>query len=118
MTPQKLNLYSNPVDENFLQTEGPYGIVRHPIYSGLILLCFGLAMLTSSMERSILTIILFWVLDNKASNEEIILKKKLGKVKSCNINYTRHKNHRNDRCMMITSTTLPTSSSLSVAKIK
>ena len=80
LKPENLNVYSVPVNDQYIQQEGPYSIVRHPIYSGLILLSFGFAMMSNSMERSILSILLFWILDNKANEEEKILSRKLGKV--------------------------------------
>lgn len=45
-----------PVSKNILKTQGAYGLVRHPIYSGLILLSFGCALITGSLKRFVLSI--------------------------------------------------------------
>ena len=47
-----------PVSKNILKTHGAYSIVRHPIYTGLILLCFGASFISGSLTRFILSIAL------------------------------------------------------------
>ncbi|CAE7490255.1 unnamed protein product [Symbiodinium microadriaticum] len=55
-------------------TDGIYEYVRHPIYGGLVLLCLGIAVVTNSANRLILTAALYFVLDQKATVEEDNLK--------------------------------------------
>jgi len=57
-----------------LRTDGIYEYVRHPIYGGLVLLCLGIAVVTNSANRLILTAALYFVLDQKATVEEENLK--------------------------------------------
>ena len=55
------------------QTGGPFQYVRHPIYSGLLLACVGLSLLTGSADRLVLTAVLYVILDRKAAFEEAAL---------------------------------------------
>jgi len=71
--------FSVPVENNELQTEGVYAVIRHPIYGGLILMTTGLAVFTHSVERCLLTVLLAYILDHKASMEEKYLIDKHGK---------------------------------------
>jgi len=59
-----------PAKSATLKTGGIFEYVRHPIYAGLLLLCFGLGVVTSSAPRLILTAILWYVLDQKVTVEE------------------------------------------------
>lgn len=68
--PENLNIYASPTNATFVCTSGPYELVRHPLYGGLVALSLGLAMITNSMERTVLTALLFWILDQKINYEE------------------------------------------------
>ncbi len=59
-----------PKDDSRLVREGLYGIVRHPIYSGLLLLAFGVALLTGSTSRLAVATALLALLNAKANREE------------------------------------------------
>jgi protein-S-isoprenylcysteine O-methyltransferase Ste14 len=59
-----------PKDDSRLVRDGLYAIVRHPIYSGVILFAYGIAALTGSTSRlAVATALLAW-LNAKASREE------------------------------------------------
>lgn len=51
-----------PVSKNILKTDGAYAIARHPMYTGLILMSFGLALSTASLGRFLLSIVLSGIL--------------------------------------------------------
>mmetsp|Transcript_32432 Transcript_32432/g.61088 ORF Transcript_32432/g.61088 Transcript_32432/m.61088 type:complete len:226 (-) Transcript_32432:70-747(-) len=53
-----------------IKTGGIYEYARHPIYGGLVLLCFGIAIVSNSANRLILTGALYLLLDKKATLEE------------------------------------------------
>lgn len=59
-----------PKEDSQLVREGLYAIVRHPIYCGLILFAYGVALLTGSTSRlAVATALLAW-LNAKANREE------------------------------------------------
>lgn len=61
-------------------TGGVYGVVRHPMYGGCILLCFGLSMLQQHVYKCIAAIALSIVLNKAAEIEEEALEKAFPKV--------------------------------------
>lgn len=65
-----LTPWPKPTSKNELQTTGSFSLARHPIYGGLLIGCFGLSLVSLSFPRLFFTIILFLVLDVKASLEE------------------------------------------------
>jgi protein-S-isoprenylcysteine O-methyltransferase Ste14 len=70
---ESLSPFIFPASKNILKTYGAYSIVRHPIYSGLILLSFGLSIFTNSLPRFLLSTALAVLLDIKAAKEEVLL---------------------------------------------
>ena len=62
-----------PRDEHSLVTDGAYEIVRHPMYSGVVLGALGLSLATGDEARLALSGLLFWILDQKATYEEEFL---------------------------------------------
>ncbi|CAN0113996.1 unnamed protein product [Ascophyllum nodosum] len=62
-----------PAKDNILKTDGVYGLVRHPTYTGLIMFCFGLGVTTSSPTRILLAALLAVILDRKTTREEKML---------------------------------------------
>ncbi|MEG4005455.1 isoprenylcysteine carboxylmethyltransferase family protein [Microcoleus sp. Pol11C1] len=62
-------------DGELIQT-GIYGIVRHPLYSGLILAAFGWTILKISLSHLVATAILLIFFDIKANREETWLSEK------------------------------------------
>ena len=75
-----LTPWPKPVQESRLKTEGVYSLCRHPIYTGLILGCGGVALLSQSFERLLLTCALIALLSSKAAREEEFLEDKFGDV--------------------------------------
>ncbi len=65
-----------PKDSAVLIEDGPYRIVRHPMYSGAILAAFGWAFLIQSGSTVIYAGILFVFFDLKARREELRLRDK------------------------------------------
>ena len=55
---ESVSPYIYPVSKNILKTHGAYSIVRHPIYTGLILLCFGASFISGSLTRFLLSLAL------------------------------------------------------------
>jgi protein-S-isoprenylcysteine O-methyltransferase Ste14 len=65
-----LSPFITPVSSNQLVTTGIYNTVRHPLYTGLIALCLGVSISSNSVDKTVLTIILAYLLDKKADKEE------------------------------------------------
>jgi protein-S-isoprenylcysteine O-methyltransferase Ste14 len=68
-----LTPFPRPIEDGTLVTSGPYGFVRHPIYSGLILGTLGWALLHSNLLGVALGLLLFVFFDLKSRREEIWL---------------------------------------------
>jgi protein-S-isoprenylcysteine O-methyltransferase Ste14 len=62
-----------PVEGGNLVTTGAFALVRHPLYSGLLWMGFGFALLSTSWLRLGLTIILGIFFDAKSRQEEFWL---------------------------------------------
>ena len=71
-----LTPWVKPVDASELQRDGAYTLCRHPIYGGLVLACFGLGLLSGSVERLLVSFALYAVLSLKADEEEAMLSEK------------------------------------------
>ncbi len=63
-----------PLRDNVLTTTGVYGLVRHPIYSGLLLGALGLVALAASVLAIVLWVALLVLLAIKARWEERMLR--------------------------------------------
>lgn len=70
---RNLSPFPKPITDGTLVTTGVYGIVRHPIYTGLIVGTLGWGLLVSSWLGVILAIVLFIFFDFKSRREEIWL---------------------------------------------
>ncbi|MEW5298703.1 MAG: hypothetical protein WDW36_001794 [Sanguina aurantia] len=66
---------AQPRRNHTLVTAGMYSHARHPMYSGLIMIAFGIAAVTLSEARLALAALLWWVLEQKAAFEEAALHK-------------------------------------------
>ena len=65
-----------PKDDAALVTTGPYQLVRHPIYSGLIFAALGWALLVNGWLTLVYALILFVFFDIKSRREELWLRQK------------------------------------------
>jgi protein-S-isoprenylcysteine O-methyltransferase Ste14 len=65
-----LTVFPKPIEDGTLVTTGVYGVVRHPIYTGLILGTLGLGLFRSSLLGSGLALVLFIFFDLKSRREE------------------------------------------------
>ena len=73
---QQLTPLPYPKDNGQLVQTGVYSIVRHPVYSGLILAALSWAIFCVSLSHLVAAAILFVFLDAKASHEEAWLTQK------------------------------------------
>jgi len=64
-----------------LVTVGPYKHIRHPMYTALIITCFGLLAINPNLTNILFYIILVLVLIIKAFYEELLLKKHFSNYK-------------------------------------
>src|SRR5947199_5837927 len=61
----------------FLVTKGPYEIIRHPIYAGVLLLISGYVQVEPSLLRYLVFVVLFVALLLKLLYEESVLEKEV-----------------------------------------
>lgn len=64
------------VDATLVQ-DGIYGVVRHPIYSGILIAALGWSLLRASLPSLLLTLVLALFFDRKARREEAWLREQL-----------------------------------------
>ncbi len=72
---RNLTALPHPVDDGHLVTHGPYRIVRHPIYCGVILGSLGWSLLWASPWLILLSAGLFVFFDIKSRREEVWLRR-------------------------------------------
>lgn len=65
-----LTPFPRPRDGATLVQHGIYGLVRHPIYSGIVLGALGWSLLRASLPSLLLTLVLALFFDRKARREE------------------------------------------------
>ncbi len=70
---RSLSPFPVPVARGGLVTGGIFRVVRHPIYSAVVLATAALAQLTHSLPRALLTLVLFLFFNSKALYEERLL---------------------------------------------
>ena len=71
-----MTVFPRPRENGTLVQTGIYGIVRHPIYSGLLLTTLGWSIYRASLPSLLLTLVLGILLDRKAHQEELWLQEK------------------------------------------
>jgi protein-S-isoprenylcysteine O-methyltransferase Ste14 len=67
---RNLSPFPKPRDDGALVREGIFSLVRHPIYSGMVLLTLGWSLVWSSLAALIGALVLFAFFDIKARREE------------------------------------------------
>lgn len=67
---KNLTPFPRPRESGFLVTQGIYGFVRHPIYSGLIFGTLGWSLIISNAIGLLFVLILFVFFDAKSRREE------------------------------------------------
>lgn len=65
-----LTALPRPKNDATLVESGVYGVVRHPIYTGIILTVFGAGLLTRNTTRTLLGLVLLAFFDAKSRREE------------------------------------------------
>jgi protein-S-isoprenylcysteine O-methyltransferase Ste14 len=70
---QSLTPLPYPKADGQLTQTGVYSVVRHPLYSGLIILTLAWALYVISLSHLLCSFILFLLLDRKAAQEEVWL---------------------------------------------
>ncbi len=68
-----LSPFPKPVDGSELVTHGVYGVIRHPIYSGIVLAAIGWSVATASIVAFAAAVLLFLLFDAKSRREEVWL---------------------------------------------
>lgn len=71
-----LTPFPQPLPKSQLRTGGAYALVRHPLYSGILLMAFGWSLYSYSLVGLAFDALLFLFFDRKAAREEIWLAEK------------------------------------------
>lgn len=69
-----LTPYPRPLEDGRLIQGGIYGVVRHPIYTGLVLMALAWSLLRASLPSLLLSAVLALFFDRKARREEVWLR--------------------------------------------
>jgi protein-S-isoprenylcysteine O-methyltransferase Ste14 len=75
---RSLTAHPMPNERAELRTTGPYGLARHPIYTGLIAIAIGTAFGAASVAHIVVTAALIGLLSYKARFEEALLEERFG----------------------------------------
>lgn len=67
---RNLTLLPSPRENSWIVKNGIYSLVRHPIYTGILLACFAYAMRRCSITHFALWLLLVWFFDRKSRYEE------------------------------------------------
>jgi len=73
---RNLSPFPSPIENGNLITTGVYRFVRHPIYTGVILLALGYGLFSDSLFRLVISAILFMFFYFKSAYEEKLLLEK------------------------------------------
>ena len=68
-----LSVFPRPKTDSTLTQQGVYGLVRHPMYTGVVLTALGWSLIRTSWLAIVLTGVLLIFFDRKAAKEEIWL---------------------------------------------
>lgn len=78
---KRISPFPRPKEETELISWGVFGLVRHPIYSGIILFCIGLALYQEEPYKLFLSIIIWLFFFAKSTYEERNMLKKFPKYR-------------------------------------
>ncbi len=67
---RNLTAVPRPIDNGKMVRSGPYRLVRHPIYSGIIIGAFGYGLLQNGILTLVYALVLFLFFDIKSRREE------------------------------------------------
>ena len=70
---RRLRAHPAPPEDAVLRTDGVYGVVRHPIYLGLLMVASGLALIARTRRAAGVVLALAEVFEAKADIEERLL---------------------------------------------
>lgn len=73
-----LSPFPKPPSSGSLKTTGVYAQMRHPMYTALLTVMLGIAMISNSADRLLLTGFLYYLLEVKSDKEEVFLNEKYG----------------------------------------
>ena len=73
-----LSPFPAPKKDAKLVTDGIYKYMRHPIYIGILLLCFGISLFQQDISKLLVSILLSLLFYFKSSYEETLLVEKYG----------------------------------------
>lgn len=78
----RLSAFPTPKETSSLVTNGVYRLVRHPIYTGIIMAGLGYGLFTEDSLKLVISVILFILFEYKASYEEKLLENKFENYKT------------------------------------
>ena len=73
---RQLTALPRPMDDAELADDGPYALVRHPMYGGIVLASFGWALATASAVSLVLAVAILVFFDLKSRREEAWLRER------------------------------------------
>lgn len=73
---RQLTALPMPTDGAKLATDGPFALVRHPIYAGVLLAAAGWAVAAADAPRLLMAAVLFVFFDAKSRFEETLLERR------------------------------------------
>ena len=77
-----LTPFPQPLPESKLRTDGAYALVRHPLYTGILIMALGWSLMTHSLAGLVFDVMLFVFFDRKAAREEAWLAEKFPDYKA------------------------------------
>lgn len=77
-----LTPFPQPLPESQLRTSGAYAFVRHPLYTGILIMALGWSLMSHSLAGLVFDAALFVFFDRKAAREEIWLTEKFPDYKA------------------------------------
>ncbi|MEO6232587.1 MAG: isoprenylcysteine carboxylmethyltransferase family protein [Ferruginibacter sp.] len=83
---KNISPFPSPRQQAVLITSGPFKLIRHPIYTGILMFTCGVGLYTENITRLIIFLLLLLLFNLKARYEEILLVKKFPA-------YTDYKKH-------------------------